>query len=187
MACQEKVVCDQVQGCQLKHAGWGQQQSGHSLQNQLPMVWPGVPRKPWIFSGAKLLVFSCLSLCLTLRSFELWPGVEQQLLTSNHWWREKREWHPEHGWASVMGVPPGSRGVGGSHWVWPRYKEGSAPSCSLGKIQLCRTCMELCGCSLEPDGASISASRGNLWKASFNGHDRTWGQLSSQWCWWRGG
>lgn len=48
--------------------------------------------------------------------------------------------------------------------------------------------MELCGCSLGPDGASISASsHGNLWKTSFNGHDRTWGQLSFQWCWLGGG
>lgn len=58
------------------------------------------------------------------------------------------------GWEAVTGCSPDVE----------RALLPAALSCSSprGKIQLCRTCMELCGCSSEPSGASIPASPGEL-------------------------
>lgn len=75
------------------------------------------------------------------------------MLASNLWWREERKGRdPERGWARVRsGRAPQPMAVGGSHWVWPRCREGLAAAGALdcspsGKIQAWRTHMELSGC-----------------------------------------
>lgn len=138
MACQEKVVCDQVQGCQLKER-LPQEQADLPLQNQLPAhdaAWASweildIP----ISKAPGFQRFSCLSYLSPWELFSFCrPGWGQQSLASNFRWREeKRGPHPEQGRACALGrgpgVPLGSRGVGGSHLVRPRCGEGPGPSC----------------------------------------------------------
>lgn len=113
MACQEKVVCDQVQGCQLSQMllrRWALWEEASNRQVALCRTnsllhrsrgFVGNPAYPQERSFQVSAICPSVSLVtvVTLQVFELWPGRGQQLLASYLWWREKRGWDPEYGWA----------------------------------------------------------------------------------------
>lgn len=123
------------------------------------MIWLVLCRKSWISPRGKLPGFSCLSLSvsvatvLTAQAFELWAGAGSDCwpLTSGGGRRGKGGTLSVAGPELRSGRAPEPMAVGGSHWVWPRCREGLAAAGALdcspsGKIQAWRTRMELSGC-----------------------------------------
>lgn len=109
VACQEKAVCGQVQGCQLQQKRL-EEEAGLSLQIQLPAPWsglgllgnPGYSQKQssWVSAFQLFILYVSLVTVFTLQAFELWPeGVSNCWPQPSDGGRRERGWHPDHGWA----------------------------------------------------------------------------------------